>query len=446
MIPLTAEQILQATQGSTLITGTLSTRITAVCTDSRSMKPQSLFIALKGQNHDAHQNLPQAVQQGAKILLVHQDIDPATFSDHAPGELTIIRVRDTRSAMGQLAHFVRNLFSQTRVIAVGGSNGKTGTKHLIHSLLKTRFRGSMSPKSFNNDIGVPLTLFEVQPQDDYVVVEIGTNHPGEVKYLSDLCQPDMAVITSIGEEHLEFFQDLQGVRQENSQIVSGLKPGGTVWIPGDDPTLRVMLPQARTFGLNDCEYKAYDIQTGLDGTHFCLNGLSFRLPQIGRHHALNALPAIGIARQMGLDNDSIREGLLKSSSPEMRMQKRVIGPVTLINDAYNANPTSVKAALETMAEIPWPGRKVVVLGQMRELGQKSADFHRSLKELARSLRFVCHFVGDDYRDQENWYANSVEAGEKIPDQLREGDLVLLKGSRGTRLELIEQGVARRYQG
>lgn len=445
MIPLTAHQILQAVHG-TLVTGNLSTGITTICTDSRAMKPQSLFIALRGQTHDAHKNLPQAVEAGAKVLLVHQDIDPTPWSHLPPSELTIIRVPDTRSAMGQLARFVRNQLTRTRVIAVGGSNGKTGTKHLIHSVLKTRRRGSMSPKSFNNDIGVPLTLFEVQPEDDYVVVEIGTNHPGEVRHLSELCQPDLAVITSIGEEHLEFFHDLDGVRQENAQIIHGLRPGGTVWIPGDDLALRGMLPQARTFGLNDCEYKADDIQTGLDGTRFSLEGMSFELPQIGRHHAINALPAIAIGRQMGLDDDSIREGLARSTSPEMRMQKRVIGPVTLINDAYNANPTSVRAALETLAEIPWSGRKVVVLGQMRELGKNSVDFHRSLGKLARSMGFVCHFVGEDYKEQENWYPDSVEAREKIPGRLDEGDLVLLKGSRGTRLELIEQGVIQRYQG
>lgn len=435
MIPLTAREIARATAG-TLVSGDPDTRITAVCTDSRVMKPDSLFIALKGDTFDGHDKIDDAITGGARVVV-------GSALRTVPG--AYIKVDDTRLAMGRLANFVREQFTYTKVIAVAGSNGKTGTKHLIHSVLKTRLKGSMSPKSFNNDIGVPLTLFDVAPEDDYVVVEIGTNHPGEVRHLSLMAEPDVAVITSIGEEHMEFFKTLDGVRRENAGIVAGLRTGGLVLINGDDPHLRTILPNAITFGVTDCDHTAHNIRTTLDGTSFTCAHAPFTLPHIGRHHASNALVAIAIGRQFGLTDADIRAGLASASAPEMRMQKRTIGPVTLINDAYNANPTSVRAALETLAQIEWTGRKIVVLGEMRELGDASPDAHRAMKDLAASLApSRSYFVGDSFRSNDNWFATSSDAGTAIAQQLEPGDLVLIKGSRGTRMEKIEQAIEARF--
>jgi UDP-N-acetylmuramoyl-tripeptide--D-alanyl-D-alanine ligase len=448
MIPLTAREIADATGGT--LTGDPDARILGVCTDSRAMKPDSLFIALKGDTHDGHDKIDDAIAGGANILLLHRDV-PQTAShtrgDHAARSTqhAAIVVDDTRRAMGQLANYVRTQFTKMCVIAVAGSNGKTGTKHLIHSVLKTRLKGSMSPKSFNNDIGVPLTLFDVQPDDDYVVVEIGTNHPGEVKHLSLMAEPDVAVVTSIGEEHMEFFKTLDGVRRENADIVAGLRDNGLVLINGDDPHLRSFLPTASTFGSSECTYTARDVHTTLDGTSFACDGVSFSLPHIGRHHASNALVAIAIGRHFGLADADIRAGLASASAPEMRMQKRTIGPVVLINDAYNANPTSVRAALETLDEIEWPGRKIVVLGEMRELGDTSEPAHRAIRDLAMSLAASrCFFVGESFRSDANWFPTSADAGVAIAHQLEPGDLVLIKGSRGTRMEKIEQAIEARF--
>lgn len=435
MIPLTAREIAHATAG-TLVSGDPGIRVIAVCTDTRAMKPDSLFIALKGDTFDGHDKIDDAFAGGALIAV-------GSAVRTTPG--AYIKVDDTRRAMGRLANFVRKQFTRTKVIAVAGSNGKTGTKHLIHSVLETRLKGSMSPKSFNNDIGVPLTLFDVAPDDDYVVVEVGTNHPGEVKHLSLMAEPDVAVITSIGEEHMEFFKTLDGVRRENADIVAGLRDNGVVFINGDDAHLRSFLPNAITFGFTDCDHTARNIRTTLDGTSFTFDNATFTLPHIGRHHASNALAAIVIGRHFGLTDADIRTGLASASAPEMRMQRRTIGPIMLINDAYNANPTSVRAALETLAQIEWTGRKIIVLGEMRELGDASPHAHRAMKDLAVSLApSRSYFVGESYRSNDNWFATSTDAGPAIAQQLEPNDLVLIKGSRGTRMEKIEQAIQARF--
>ncbi len=451
MIPLTAQQIVDATQG-TLVGCGPQTRISDVSTDSREKREQSLFIAIRGDNSDGHAHLQQAYENGAFLAIVHD-------AANAEGRAHIL-VNDTRLAMGKLANFVRRQFTKTRVIAVAGSNGKTGTKHLIHSVLKTKLRGSMSPKSFNNDIGVPLTLFAVAHEDDYVVVEVGTNHPGEVKHLSLMCEPDIAVITSIGEEHMEFFRTLDGVRQENADIIAGLRPGGFVLINGDDPALRSMLPDAATFGFSECDYVARDVRSTLEGTYFVAAtpaspfspgqilgdaGVAATIPQIGRYHASNALVAIAIGQHFGLSNDQIRQGLATASSPEMRMQKRFIGGITILNDAYNANPTSVCAALKTLDEIDWPGRKIIVLGEMRELGDASAQAHLEMKKLACDQSSAhAHFVGNAYHPADRWYADSDTAAVAIAPTLQHNDLVLIKGSRAIKMERIEQAIEARF--
>ncbi|MBC7783960.1 MAG: UDP-N-acetylmuramoyl-tripeptide--D-alanyl-D-alanine ligase [Burkholderiales bacterium] len=443
MLPLTLREVAAAIDG-TLVCGALqavseSTQIGRVCTDTRQMHPDSLFIALKGETFDAHDHLDDAIAGGAVAAMV----------DHGAPSIPHVRVANTRLAMGRLANHVRRRFGETKVIAVAGSNGKTGTKHLIHSVLATRLRGTMSPKSFNNDVGVPLTLFDVEPGHDYVIVEIGTNHPGEVRHLSLMCEPDIAIITSIGEEHLEFFKDLHGVRRENADIAAGVRGGGRIFVIGDDSHLRTLLPTTSTFGFDPTnDLVARDVRTTLEGTSF-VAGTPFMVPQIGRHNASNALAAIAVGRAMGLSDDDIRTGLASATAPEMRMQKRTIGPVTIINDAYNANPTSVRAALTTLAEIDWPGRKIVVLGEMRELGDTAAAAHHTIADLAKSLLLgQLVFVGDAFaftasNVPDSWYSHA-DAACAFADCIRPGDLILIKASRSIRLEKVEAAIAARF--
>jgi UDP-N-acetylmuramoyl-tripeptide--D-alanyl-D-alanine ligase len=244
MIPLTLDQIAAAVEG-TMTGGHGQRMIDSVCTDSRNLTAGSLFFAISGETFDGHRFIPQAAEAGAAAAVVSR----VTGDEQLPS----IQVDDTRLALGRLAQFVRRTLTSTRVIAVAGSNGKTGTKALIHAALSSRLRGTASPKSFNNDIGVPVTIFGASPDDDYVVLEIGTNHPGEVEHLSRMSEPDIAVITSIGEEHMEFFKTLDGVRQENAAIAAGLRPGGLVTCV-DDEKLLTMVPEnfdCIVFGVTD---------------------------------------------------------------------------------------------------------------------------------------------------------------------------------------------------
>jgi UDP-N-acetylmuramoyl-tripeptide--D-alanyl-D-alanine ligase len=459
MKPLSIRQVLQTVAGKALTALPVDApHVTAVCTNSRQMEKGSLFIALRGDKHNAHQFLPDAAAGGAIAALVEE-----LPADVLPN-VALIQVPDTRAAMGKLARYVRKQL-RAKVVAVAGSNGKTSTKHLIDAALRGRLKGSISPKSFNNDIGVPLTIFPADPSQDYLVLEIGTNHHGEIKVLSDMALPDIAVITNCGAEHLEGLDDLLGVRRENAQIISGLKARGLLVVNGDDPDLLAAVAdwkgQRVTFGFKEeNNLFATDVQCGPTGTEFSLNNSRRRVfvPMLGRHSACNALAAIAVGRKLGVPEDIIIENLARSDGPEMRLQLQPVGDVTVLNDAYNANPNSMGAAIETAAALESYGRRIGVLGDMRELGRSSDRYHREIGQFAAAHgRFdllVC--VGTQARliaeaaIQSGYPESAVKrfddaktAANVFPDTLREGDLVLLKASRGVRLEEIAIAIAKR---
>jgi UDP-N-acetylmuramoyl-tripeptide--D-alanyl-D-alanine ligase len=363
--------------------------------------------------------------------------------------------------MGRLAAHVRHAFNGS-VIAVAGSNGKTGTKGLIHAALHPPLRGSASPKSFNNDIGVPLTIFAADPQDDYLVLELGTNHPGEIANLTRIAQPDYAVITNIGAEHLEFFGTLDGVRSEEASIIDGLNRFGMLVVNGDDAPLLEAVGRYRgeriTFGWNDQNHlHPIDVRCTQRGTEFRLGRGYFFIPQIGRHIAVNAAAAIAIARKLGLNDEEIAANLSTAAGPPMRLQVQQVGGVTLINDAYNANPHSMRAALETLRDLPTAGRRIAILGDMRELGEAAEQFHAEVGRLAAECGLdELHCVGPASK---TIAAAAISAGQRhthhhddaaaaagaVPAQLNDGDLVLLKGSRGVQLETIVGAAANRHE-
>jgi len=433
--------------------------ISAVSTDTRAIPRGSLFVALRGPNFDGHDFLEQASAAGAVAAMVeHPPAKPV------PG-LSLIGVKDTLASMGRLANAVRKQL-RAKVIAVAGSNGKTGTKHLIAAAVGTKLRGSISPKSFNNAIGVPLTIFAADATADYVVVEIGTNHPGEIRQLTKIAQPDIAVITNCGAEHLEGLGDLPGVRRENATIVEGLTPGGCLLVYGDDPDLIAALGAYRgrrlTFGLNRSnDLFAVDVTCARDGIRFRLNDSRREVfvPILGRHNALNALAAIGVARLLKLDENAIITNLAQAKGPPMRLELTQHGEVTLLNDAYNANPDSARAALETLAELRATTRRVTVLGDMLELGPASARYHEEIGQLAGQLakqgRVDCLVCVGTFADTiadaavaaglaktaVRRYPDAAAAAQNLEQWLAPGDLVLLKASRGVRLEIIAQAIA-----
>jgi UDP-N-acetylmuramoyl-tripeptide--D-alanyl-D-alanine ligase len=457
MKPLTIQQIRRAVGGKILVEiPSNAPRVMAVCTDSRQMQQSSLFVPIRGDHHDAHRFLPDAAAGGAVAALV----------DHVPDQpmknVVLIHVADTRKALGRLARHVRRTM-RSKVVAVAGSNGKTSTKHLIDAAIGGYLRGSISPKSYNNDIGVPLTIFPADPKQDYLVLEIGTNHHGEILPLAEMASPDIAVITNCGAEHLEGLEDLKGVCRENATIIEGLNPNGSLIVNGDDRELLEAVgnyPGERiTFGFGaKNDLIATHVVCTERGTEFSLIGVSRRIfvPMLGRHSACNALAAIAVGRKLCVPDEAIFDGLSRARGPEMRLELSHVGDVTVLNDAYNANPNSMKAAIDTLAALATSGRRIAVLGEMRELGSLSEKYHREVGEYAAAKGtldlLIC--VGDGgawIADAAKGigvvypFADSSAVAEAIGAMLLPGDLILLKASRGVRLEKVAAAISQHWK-
>ncbi len=395
-------------------------------TDTRSLRRGQVFLALRGENHDAHDLLQAAVDAGAAMLIVDDQKRATAVLVKGVGGVGTLLVTDTLVALQTLAMAYRDHLRalKTTVIAVVGSNGKTTTRHLIHTVLSATLQGSQSPKSFNNHIGVPLTLLAAgdglrpagsggaEPgatsgRDAFVVVEVGTNHPGEITALGAIVRPDIVVMTSIGHEHMEFFGSLQGVAREEASILRHLAPDGLAVVPGDPETMEHLAPALADeplvrqrlvlFGTDaSCEAKLLNVEERgctqrcivtlprFDDAKPTAESLEFTLPMPGRHNAGNALAALVVGRWMGLADNSMTTALQTATGVPMRMAVTpLLGGGTLLNDAYNANPDSVIAALRTLTAMPvgvradgTPARRIAVLGDMRELGTQAPDLHR----------------------------------------------------------------------
>jgi UDP-N-acetylmuramoyl-tripeptide--D-alanyl-D-alanine ligase len=455
MKPTRLAEIRRAVGGFDPSSSTADVQISAISSDTRTLRHGALFIALRGDNFDGHDFLAKAADAGAAAAIV--DRPPRD----APPGLRLLQVPDARAAMGKLARHMRHLFGG-KVIAVAGSNGKTGTKNLIHSVLRKTLRGSISPKSFNNDIGVPLAIFPADPTDDYLVLELGTNHQGEIRTLANIAMPDIAVITNCSAEHLEGLGSLDGVRNENASIAESLKPKGTLIVNGDDPALLRALAnfdgRRIRFGCAASnEIRASKIRCEWSGTHFTVDpgGVPTFVPLLGGHTAVNALAAITVARIMGLSDEQIVDSLATATGPEMRLQLVDAEGVRIINDAYNANPASMKAAIQTLAALPATGRRIAVLGDMRELGEASAASHgeigRFFAEKYPADLLFC--IGADSRAiaaeavklgyavaKIEHFADAAAAAGAIAARVSLGDVVLLKASRAIGLEAAARAI------
>jgi UDP-N-acetylmuramoyl-tripeptide--D-alanyl-D-alanine ligase len=461
MKPLSIRQIRQVVGGKALSPIPADAPLVqAVCTDTRRMEKGSLFVALRGDHFNAHDFLPQAAAGGSVAALV----------EHPPVQrlpnVLLIEVPDTRAAMGKLANYCRR-HMRAKVVAVAGSNGKTSTKHLIDAALCGKLRGSISPRSWNNDIGVPLTIFPADPLQDYLVLEVGTNHHGEIRALGEMAAPDIAVITNCGADHLEFLDDLMGVRRENASIIHGLSPKGLLVVNGDDPDLLAAVAEypgkKLTFGFKDTnDLFATDIRCDENGTRFTLNNSRREVfvPMLGAHSACNTLAAIAVARKLAVPEELIISSLATAHGPEMRLQWQSAGRIRILNDAYNANPHSMRAALETASALRTEGRRVAILGDMKELGQASERYHREIGQaVAISKAFdllIC--VGQQAAliadaaiasgfapESVVRFEDAIAASVGVPLQLRDQDLVLLKASRIMRLEEIAKVIAHQTQ-
>ncbi len=442
-------------------------RLSGSSIDSRVVKAGQLFIAVKGERFDGHDFVASALNAGAAMAIVERHPD-----DRATPPAKILRVDDTIKALHRIARAQRQILRQNncKVIAVVGSNGKTTTRHMIHAVLSAKFKGTQSPKSFNNHLGVPLTLLNADPRDDFVVAEVGTNHPGEVAELGELLQPDAAVVTCIGREHLEFFGDLHGVAREEASILRFIPSTGGVFVEKDAYGWLSDLPDIKhieapvVFGWG-AKSTASNRQCLGERQRFAINkDMLIDLPLIAPHDINNAQGAIAVGRSMGVGDSQIKRALESIRPMPGRLEVKRFGLVTVIDDTYNANPDSAQAALDVLAAFPVKpgGRRVAVLGDMLELGDASVPAHR---DLGKALGRLCQadaiqqisLIGpmmDQAVDElahtpsecriNHYVEASSDTATSIAKELRSNDVVLIKGSRGVQLERLLPAIADRF--
>jgi UDP-N-acetylmuramoyl-tripeptide--D-alanyl-D-alanine ligase len=456
VIKLVLSEIIEA-MGGKVASEVPPQSVHGVSTDSRTVEPGELFFALGGPHFDGHAFVAEALRRKAAgaVIAIGRSAEVARSLASAGVTGVVIEVPDPLKALGRLAVFHSRQLSAD-VIAVVGSNGKTTTKALIDHILMGKLQGRCSPKSFNNAIGVPLTLLSAQAADDYLVVEIGTNAPGEVAALAALAQPSMAVITCICEEHLEGLGDLHGVAAEECSVLEHLASGGFAAVNVDWPPVREYLPERDitivAFGRSEAaDLRITETRYEAPWLHFTLNGrFAYRLRMAGAHNAVNAAGAVAIALRCGFDHQEIAQRLESFAALPMRTEVIRIGGIALVNDAYNANPESTIAAIETLEALPAAGRRIVVFGEMRELGARSAELHRRVGQRLRNssvnrvlLVGAVRELMDDTLRSETLFGPQVDCCETVDDcrekllhELRDGDVVLLKASRAVELDRL----------
>ena len=449
-----AAEILAATGGKLLRDGGKS-RFGEIVTDSTQVKPGSVFVALKGERHDGHRFIGDAMRRGAGCVIVHRAV-PRT----ALGGATAIKVADTLRALGDLAHYRRRQLGP-KVLAITGSNGKTTTKEMVAAILEEAFgkRGGGILKTegnFNNLVGLPLTLLRLRRRDKIAVVELGTNHPGEIQRLTEIADPDFGMVTAVAAAHLEGLSSLAGVAREKGSLYRIMRTDGAAAVNLDDPWVRRIAGKFHgrkiTYGARGwVRARSWKLR-GSGGLQFKLQAgkrsCNVQLKYIGRHNITNALGAAAITLGAGAPLAAVRRGLAKARPFAMRMQYEDWRGIGIINDAYNANPASMQAALQTLAELPCRGRRVAVLGDMFELGKHAAREHRSLgRNAARSGIDFLFLLGEQAElVRRGALAGGMSAariiigrdhadlGERLRALTQKGDWLLFKGSRGMRME------------
>jgi UDP-N-acetylmuramoyl-tripeptide--D-alanyl-D-alanine ligase len=423
----------------------LRSGIAGVSIDTRTLQPGELFVPLRGERSDGHQFLAQAFERGAAAALCERS-EYQRLRGSEPGPLVV--VADATAALQRLARRWRRGWTG-ELIAVTGSNGKTTTKDLVAAVLGTRWPTLKTEGNLNNHWGVPLTLMRLRPDHQAAVVEMGMNHAGEIAALAEIARPDAGLITNVGEAHLEHFGSLAGVARAKAELGFALTPGAPLFANGDQPELLEALRGAPcrliTFGeLEGVEVRARAIEVlGPEGVRLTVDGFPvLHLQLVGRHHAMNALAALAVARSLGLDPAASVRALESYRGGEMRMEVRSVRGATLLVDCYNANPASTRAALRTLAEWPGAGRRVAVLGDMLELGSDAPRLHRETAAAARECEVwtVGQFAAYTVEGARSAGLTAREFPDKaalraeLERALAPGWVALFKASRGARLE------------
>lgn len=424
-----------------------------VYTDTRKETSKALFVPIEGDSFDGHQFLQSAIENGAVAAFWNKEKPLPSF---VPTDFPIFFVNDTLIALQQLAHLYRSLINP-HVIGITGSNGKTTTKDFVASVLSKSYETHKTKGNFNNHIGLPLTILDMSPATQVLVLEMGMNHFGEIEQLSFIAEPDVAVITNIGESHIEYLGSREGIAQAKSEITAGLKQNGKVLVDGDEPLLA---PLHTREGVVSCgfdsknQYVLSNIDMNDRGSQFTINEAhAFEINLPGKHNVKNASFAIVIAQQLGMSQEQIQEGLRAMDLTGMRLE-RIEGKngVTLINDAYNASPTSMMASIEVMKDLPHFSRKILVLGDILELGELSDSLHRSIAAVIAEPIDTVITIGNrasviveelEKEDSSLALYPFTEKEEAIPvleQYLNEDTVILFKASRKLALETIVQSL------
>jgi UDP-N-acetylmuramoyl-tripeptide--D-alanyl-D-alanine ligase len=414
--------------------------IRGITTDSRSVSAGQLFVALVGEKFDGHDFLESAIENGASAIVVSKP----SAKDYG---VTVFRVSDTLVALGQLGNFWRRAWGGP-IVMVAGSNGKTTTKDIIRSALGRSMKVHATTGNLNNRIGVPLTLLSIPSDCEIAVVEAGTNIPGEVAILREIIDPDISVVTSIGEEHLEGLGDLEGVLREEASAFDGVR---IAIAPSAQPEVgaaaRSRAVEVIEAGLDDGDVKpdAWSIAQDGSGT-IALGNVTIRPPLRGIHNLRNTMLAIAVARSCGVSDEAAAAGIESMPQPKMRTAWEQIGDITLINDAYNANPGSTRAAIDLLKNVGDGRQRVIVLGTMRELGDASDRCHDDISRLAlESGADVIGAVGEYVKsfrrvapdDSRLVLAENVaDLWPLLSPRVSRNAVILLKASRGVQLEQL----------
>ena len=459
------EEVLKAT-GGRLLQGKEKTSFRGISTDSRTVAEGELFIALKGERFDGHQFAIEALKKGAGGVIIEADkVRDIRWNGYRPS--AVIAVKDALHALGDIAQERRRRFG-TPVVALTGSNGKTTTKEMISVCLETAFPVLKTKGNLNNLVGLPLTLLNLTEQERIVVLEMGMNVPGEIRRLTEIAEPDVGLITNIEGVHLEGMGSLERVREEKGELFRRMRQDGTILVNQDDPRVIDLASefhgQKITFGIDHpAEVMAKEIRLQeVGGTSFTLmmEGVTMEitLPFLGGHFVPNALSAIAAASLFGIELEKVKEALEHLSPSPMRME--VLRPqegVTLINDAYNANPRSMELALEILSQMKGKGRGIAVLGDMLELGEYSVEAHQLIgKRIGElSIDFLLA-LGEEApvlvesamrHGLDSERARIVESHTEtisiLKKMARDGDWILVKGSRRMGMEKIAEGLMER---
>ncbi|MEO0073439.1 MAG: UDP-N-acetylmuramoyl-tripeptide--D-alanyl-D-alanine ligase [candidate division WOR-3 bacterium] len=455
MEPLKLAEVVQAAK-SRVIRG-VDECFTGVTIDSRKVRPGDLFVAIEGKRLDGHRFVREALAAGAAGVVISDE-------RVAPEQGAVLLVTDTRRALLDIAGFYRSRYN-IRTAAVTGSNGKTTTKEMLGAMLSTRWQTVVPEGSYNNDIGVPLTLLRLNAEIEAAVFELEMNEPGGTLRLAKACRPQLGIITNIGDTHLEWMGDRHGVAAEKAELLQALPSDGVAVLNTDDDMVmelgrKCWRGEIVTFGFGTADFQAVAVKDlGFKGMSFQLaSGEVVSLPVPGRHNVANCLAALAAAQRMGVELTAAIEAVRDFKLPPMRLRVVRLNRVVLIDDSYNANPQSVQAALGVLRDNAEPGSRVALLGAMLELGHRSRELHESVGRQAAEIVDRLITVGHEAlaignaacdagmsRTRVIHCESAAVAADVVFDFLRDGDTILVKGSRAVGLEQISQRIIEHYE-